>query len=198
MGESLLSLLQAISNLSSAVGCINHIQKLLNQSERVDDRTHRTEALPLAPQHLPPCLVTKNVSAGWEGPIVRNISFEIPFGSLAMLVGPVGCGKSTLLKAILGETLYNVGDVHIHSPNIAYCSQTPWLVNRSIRDNVVGASSYREDWYMMVIKACGLQTDIAGLIKGDDTMVGTKGVSLSGGQKQRLVGGLSILYQLAN
>lgn len=194
MGEALMSLLQAISNMASAVGCINHIQELLNQSQHVDGRTHKAEALLLharaASQQMQPCLVATNVSAGWEGPVIRNISFDIPFECLTMFVGPVGCGKSTLLKAIIGETPYNVGEMHIYSPSIAYCSQTPWLVNGTIRDNVLGASPYQADWYRMVIRACGLEVDISSLTKGHDTMVGTQGASLSGGQKQRVVSDL--------
>jgi ATP-binding cassette subfamily C (CFTR/MRP) protein 1 len=188
MGESLLSLLQAISNISSAAGCIANIQRLLNKAERVDSRVHGDHTLHIPSQYLPPCLLVKNFSAGWQGPIVRNIGLDIPFDSLTMLVGPVGCGKSTLLQALLGETSWNEGSTVINSRDVAYCSQTPWLVNGTIRDNVLGPNSYCEDWYQMVIKACGLQVDIADLIDRDFTNVGTKGVALSGGQKQRLVG----------
>lgn len=199
MGEALMSLLQAISNVSSAVGCINHIQEVLSQSQHVDSRTHKADALlhARASQQMQPCLVATNVSAGWEGPVIRNISFDIPFEALTMLVGPVGCGKSTLLKAIIGETPYNSGDIHIYSPSIAYCSQTPWLVNGTIRDNVLGASPYQEDWYRMVIRACGLEVDIAGLTKGHDTLVGTRGASLSGGQKQRVVRTFALIPRYA-
>ncbi|KAJ5298092.1 hypothetical protein N7508_008341 [Penicillium antarcticum] len=171
MGESLLSLLQAISNISSAVGCIANIQELLNKPEREDSRVQEDHKMAIPSQHLPSCLLAKDFSAGWQNPIVKNLTFDIPFNSLTMLVGPVGCGKSTVLQAILGETSYNEGTIVIHSPDIAYCSQTPWLVNGTIRDNILGANSYCEDWYKMVIKACALQVDIAGFINKDDTIV---------------------------
>ncbi|KNG80863.1 hypothetical protein ANOM_010919 [Aspergillus nomiae NRRL 13137] len=181
-GEALLSLLQAISNVSSAVGCIDHIQELLCEDEHRDHRIIKSQPL-LAGM---PCIIAHDLSAGWEGPIIRKASFIIPRNSLTMLIGPVGCGKSTLLRAILGETTHNKGSIIVNTANIAYCSQTPWLVNGTVRENVLGSSAYWDDWYRMVIEACCLQVDIAQLVNGDDTIVGSKGLSLSGGQKQRL------------
>ncbi|KAH9296027.1 hypothetical protein KI387_039615, partial [Taxus chinensis] len=35
---------------------------------------------------------------GFEVPILKNCSLQIPEGQLWMLLGPNGCGKSTLLK----------------------------------------------------------------------------------------------------
>jgi ABC-type multidrug transport system fused ATPase/permease subunit len=43
-----------------------------------------------------------------------------------------------------------------------------------------------EDRYHAVIRACGLENDIAGLGAGAATEIGERGVNLSGGQKQRL------------
>ncbi|GAB1197770.1 hypothetical protein APSETT444_007073 [Aspergillus pseudonomiae] len=59
----------------------------------------------------------------------------------------------------------------------------------ALRENVLGSNAYWDDWYRMVIEACCLQVDIAQLVNGDDTIVGSKGLSLSGGQKQRLLRG---------
>jgi ATP-binding cassette, subfamily C (CFTR/MRP), member 1 len=47
-------------------------------------------------------------------------------------------------------------------------------------------SPYDSEWYETVIEACGLQQDLAILPDGDETVVGSKGITLSGGQKQRL------------
>lgn len=194
MGESLLSLLQAISNISSAAGCIANIQKLLNKAERVDTRTHGYSASPFTSQQKESCILAKDLSAGWQSPIVKNLTFDIRFESLTMLVGPVGCGKSTLLEAVLGETSYNQGNLIVNSPDISYCSQTPWLANGTIRDNILGANVYCHEWYQMVLEACALQVDIAAFRDGDNTIIGTKGIALSGGQRQRLVSSLSCRF----
>lgn len=80
------------------------------------------------------------------------------------------------------------GSLFFSNPDIAFCAQTPWLQNKSIRENVVGVSEFDESWYHNVISFCSLDEDIDDLADGDETMVGSKGVALSGGQKNRLVG----------
>ena len=51
---------------------------------------------------------------------------------------------------------------------------------------VISFSDWDATWYSTVIHACALNTDIATFPLGDDTAVGTKGVSLSGGLRQRI------------
>ncbi|CZT49492.1 related to multidrug resistance-associated protein [Rhynchosporium secalis] len=105
---------------------------------------------------------------------------------LTMIVGSVGCGKSTLLKGILGETSTTRGTVFARFDEISFCEQTPWLINGTIRENIVAESSYDEHWYDKVIRACNLDVDIDHMPYRDATLVGSKGMILSGGQKQRL------------
>jgi ABC-type lipoprotein export system ATPase subunit len=103
-----------------------------------------------------------------------------------MVVGPVGSGKSTLLRAILGEVPLLQGSIKRLSSPVAYCDQVPWLQNISIRQNIVGQDQFDKAWYQAVVSACALDIDMQQLPEGDQTLVGTGGVSLSGGQKQRV------------
>jgi ABC-type transport system involved in cytochrome bd biosynthesis fused ATPase/permease subunit len=48
---------------------------------------------------------------------------------LTIVVGSVGCGKSTFLKGLLGETPVFGGSVHVETPEIAFCDQSPWIAN---------------------------------------------------------------------
>lgn len=98
-----------------------------------------------------------------------------------MIIGPVGCGKSTLLKAILGEITVSNGIIEVASLDIAYCDQTPWIINGTLRDNVIAFSSFESKWYNTVIHACALDVDIAYLPDGDSSNLGSKGLTLSGG-----------------
>lgn len=68
-----------------------------------------------------------------------------------MLIGPVGCGKSTLLKAILGELPVSNGIIEVASLDIAYCDQTPWIINGTLKDNIVAFSTFESEWYNMVL-----------------------------------------------
>lgn len=61
-----------------------------------------------------------------------------------------------------------------------------WLVNDTIRENILFASPYDGERYKAVMIACSLERDFQILDHGDRTEVGEKGISLSGGQKQRI------------
>jgi ATP-binding cassette subfamily C (CFTR/MRP) protein 1 len=121
------------------------------------------------------------------------INLAIPKGSIAMLSGPAGCGKSTLLKAILGEVHPKSGRISISTPYIGYCSQTPWLQNTTLKKSIIGAAVFDEAWYQRVIDDCNLRPDIAQMPDGDETLLGSRGISVSGGQKHRIVSYLPLL-----
>jgi manganese/zinc/iron transport system ATP- binding protein len=59
-------------------------------------------------------LEIRHLAAGYGGePTLRDVSLELPPGSITAVVGPNGSGKSTLLKAILGLTPDVSGEVRI-------------------------------------------------------------------------------------
>ncbi|KAF6815977.1 hypothetical protein CSOJ01_03246 [Colletotrichum sojae] len=126
---------------------------------------------------------------GWKAnaePTLSDVTLNIPRGKLTMIIGPVASGKSTLLKAILGETPVAEGTIARSSDSVAFCDQVPWLTNETLRRNVTGFSHFEASWYATVIRACALEDDIATFPKGDQVIIGSKGVALSGGQKQRV------------
>ncbi|KAH0609923.1 uncharacterized protein H6S33_012469 [Morchella sextelata] len=129
-----------------------------------------------------------------------NITF-IP-EELNIIAGPTGSGKTSLLMALLGEMTRIKGIVRLpgaHSredltpdpetgltDSVAYCAQQAWLVNDTIKNNILFASPYDEERYHAVLIACSLERDFQILDNGDETEVGEKGITLSGGQKQRI------------
>jgi ATP-binding cassette subfamily C (CFTR/MRP) protein 1 len=120
--------------------------------------------------------------------ILDSVSFSIPPAALTYIVGPVGSGKSTLLHAIIGELKCVNGDRILSNPSqdFGYCAQDPWLPNGTIQRLIIGPSSLDEHWYAAVIKASTLNIDFASFPLGDQTVIGSKGLSLSGGQKQKV------------
>jgi len=127
---------------------------------------------------------------GWDptkAPILESITLTVPRKKITMVVGPVGCGKSTLLKALLGEVPCMGGTVQFSSASVAYCDQTPWHMNDTIQNSIIAMSPYDDKWYASVIRACALEEDLRQLPRGDQTVIGSKGVALSGGQSQRIV-----------
>ncbi|KAF9361144.1 hypothetical protein BGX26_005518 [Mortierella sp. AD094] len=118
-------------------------------------------------------------------PYLKNVNVKIARGSLVAVVGPVGSGKSSLLQAMVGNMTKNSGTI-IRGTSISYASQTPWIQNATIRDNILFDTEFEEERYSRVIKACSLEKDLASFPGGDMTEIGERGVNLSGGQKARL------------
>lgn len=70
--------------------------------------------------------------------------------------------------------------------HIAYVSQKPWIINATVKKNVVFGYPYDKKRYQRAIKYSNLENDLEILIKRDQTEIGEKGINLSGGQKARL------------
>ncbi|KXG53458.1 ABC transporter, transmembrane domain, type 1 [Penicillium griseofulvum] len=122
-------------------------------------------------------------------PVLNNINLEIRPGWLVLVVGATGSGKTTLAKTILGDVRLQSGSVSTSPNNIAFCAQSPWLRDGTIRDIIAGPPGCRvtdEKWYQRVLHACDLEVDLFGLPNGDNTVVSGGGMSLSAGQKERL------------
>ena len=119
--------------------------------------------------------------------ILKNISVDIPNGKLTVIAGPTGCGKSSFLKALLGDLKLESGGVTFpKSLSLAYVSQTAWIQNDTIRNNICYGKNYEQQWYHDVIFYCSLEKDMEIFPAGDSTLIGEKGINLSGGQKQRI------------
>jgi ATP-binding cassette, subfamily C (CFTR/MRP), member 1 len=118
-------------------------------------------------------------------PILEDISIYVKPGELCAVVGKVGSGKSTLCSAILNETLLTSGTISLKG-KVAYASQSPWILNASLRDNILFGLPYNKERYDRVISVCQLNYDLEMLNDGDLTEIGEKGINLSGGQKQRV------------
>jgi ATP-binding cassette subfamily C (CFTR/MRP) protein 4 len=101
-------------------------------------------------------------------------------------MGKVGCGKSALIQALAGELHLRSGSMERNYSSLAYTAQDPWIMNGSIRDNIVMGKKWDKDWYQQVVDACGLRQDLQDFIYGDDTIVGDRGIQISGGQRARI------------
>ncbi|QPH11461.1 hypothetical protein C2857_003221 [Epichloe festucae Fl1] len=193
-----VQLLLAIPMGAQAVGGFSRIQTFLQQSETsalttpetsnsietnasmMVEKTADSEPRPLV--HHPQLSHGQHM-AGNEQPAFPASYFQA--NSILAITGPVGCGKSTALKRVL---LANGLKESCLSPSagVAYCSQTPWIYEGTIRDNIIGQSELDDKWYNSILRACELEVDISSMPDGDATMVGSRGSKLSGGQRQRI------------
>eukprot|EP00935_MAST-01C_sp_MAST-1C-sp1_P001787 g1787.t1 len=109
---------------------------------------------------------------------------------LVGVVGQVGSGKSTLGAALLGLVTKQRGTQHCGG-STAYVSQQAFILNDTVRANVVFGKEYGSDEahearYQQALDACALGEDLKQLPGSDLTEVGEKGITISGGQKQRI------------
>ena len=91
------------------------------------------------------------------------------------------------LSLLLGEMERTAGNVEVdRSGGVGLVPQSAWIVNASLRENIVMERPFDVEWYGEVVRACALERDVAGLSEGDATEIGERGVTISGGQKARL------------
>ncbi|PYH93177.1 P-loop containing nucleoside triphosphate hydrolase protein [Aspergillus ellipticus CBS 707.79] len=117
--------------------------------------------------------------------VIEDIDFSARKGELSCILGRVGAGKSSLLQALLGDLWRTQGEVIVRG-RIAYVAQAPWVMNASVRENIVFGHRWDPQFYDLTVEACALLDDFKNLPDGDQTEVGERGISLSGGQKARL------------
>ncbi|KAI8157757.1 ABC transporter atnG [Colletotrichum sp. SAR 10_70] len=175
---------QAVGSLAG----FQRIQDYLLQPPRGDSRVLLRESDD-AMTGPAPAIVIERVAIqpnASKPPIVSNINLEVARGSLAMCSGPVGCGKSALAKALIGELPVNSGTISLSSKRIGYCAQSPWLPGGTFKEAICGFLPVDQSWYEEVLQLCCLKEDLEGLSKGDQTMIGSRGLNLSGGQRQRV------------
>ncbi|CAL1293324.1 unnamed protein product [Larinioides sclopetarius] len=133
-------------------------------------------------------ITVKEASFSWSSDsdcVLKDIDLHVPVGKLIAVIGPVGSGKSSLLSALLGELYKRSGSVDLKG-SIAYVPQTTWVLNRSLKNNILLVKHMVEEKYNKIVDLCCLRADLEILPAGDETEIGEKGVNLSGGQKLRV------------
>eukprot|EP01129_Flabellula_baltica_P005848 TRINITY_DN2144_c0_g1_i4.p1 TRINITY_DN2144_c0_g1~~TRINITY_DN2144_c0_g1_i4.p1 ORF type:complete len:1232 (-),score=200.95 TRINITY_DN2144_c0_g1_i4:2377-6072(-) len=127
-----------------------------------------------------------NCDMSWDNsPTLYNIDLRVKKGDLLCIIGPVGAGKTSLLNSVLGEISLTNGEIK-YKGSIAYVPQEPFLLNDTVRNNILFNKEYDEERYLDVISKCALGPDLEMLINSDHTLIGEKGINLSGGQKARI------------
>eukprot|EP00002_Diphylleia_rotans_P003707 TRINITY_DN1258_c0_g1_i3.p1 TRINITY_DN1258_c0_g1~~TRINITY_DN1258_c0_g1_i3.p1 ORF type:complete len:1141 (+),score=233.81 TRINITY_DN1258_c0_g1_i3:1334-4756(+) len=116
---------------------------------------------------------------------LRNLIFSIKPHEFVALVGETGSGKSSIFSALLGDMYQISGNISIGG-RVSFASQTPWIFNATLRDNILYGTPFENERYKQVLRVCALERDLEILPAGDMTEIGEKGINLSGGQKQRV------------
>ncbi|KAJ2870140.1 hypothetical protein H4R27_006876, partial [Coemansia aciculifera] len=70
--------------------------------------------------------------------------------------------------------------------SIGYMEQSPWIMNDTMRANILFGRDFDEEYYWKVIHACALTQDLESWPDSDLTTIGERGINISGGQRARL------------
>lgn len=188
-GISIFSILEFPINMSSY--WLSDAMNALVSANRIEDFLMLEEV-----QESNSIMDTSNISSAIEvqngdfkwnedKELLQDINLKIPKGSLVSVIGEVGAGKSSLLNALFGDMKKSNGEVFVNG-SISYCNQNPWILNQSVKDNILFGNEYDEKRYKDVCKVCQLETDLQTFPNGDLTEIGENGINLSGGQCHRL------------
>lgn len=186
---------RTLSDAGKAMVSMKRVQAILHE-----------EAEPDEPNALKPDLhgdiVFDHVSFAYPDdnvPVLRDVSFTIPAGKTAAVLGGTGSGKSTMTYLL--QRLYTptsgkitIGGVDIQQIDRKYLRahvglilQEPFLYSKSIRENVgITAPEQEAERIEHAADIASASGFIAKADKGWETVVGERGVTLSGGQKQRI------------
>ncbi|RIB08493.1 P-loop containing nucleoside triphosphate hydrolase protein [Gigaspora rosea] len=122
---------------------------------------------------------------GTTRPALKFLNMTLRQGEIIAIVGDVGAGKSSILAAILGQIRKENGVRKIRG-SISYVPHDAWLLNDTLKENILFGNECDEERYQEVIQVCALRKDLEWLSNSDMTEIGERGVNLSLGQRQRV------------
>ncbi|WP_459208230.1 type I secretion system permease/ATPase [Pseudomonas sp. MLB6B] len=135
---------------------------------------------------------------GSKTPVLRNISFVAPAGSIVGIIGPSAAGKSTLVRGLMGIWPSQHGvvrldgadisawDKHDLGPYVGYLPQDIELFEGTISENIARFEKVDPEKVVEAAQTAGVHEMILMQPDGYDTVIGSDGVNLSGGQRQRI------------
>lgn len=131
--------------------------------------------------------------------VLKRLTFTIPDGSVAALVGESGQGKTTITSLLLGLYKPQKGSITIDNQDISLVThgslraasavvfQEPALFSGTVRENIAyGKPGADKAEIEAAARAANAHEFISEFEKGYDTTIGERGLKLSGGQKQRI------------
>ena len=135
-----------------------------------------------------------------ESKVLDKINITIKKGTTIGIIGQSGSGKSTLIDILLGLHTQSSGEILVDGVNIkdnirgwqkkiGYVPQNVYLLDDTIKANValgVEPKLIDDDLVTSALKSAQLKDFIDKVPRGNNSIVGERGVKLSGGQKQRI------------
>lgn len=191
-----------IIELAQALSAINRINSFLSRETRgvqecvdVANNVAPVETVPPLTLRSASFMIGSQSGASLEGMgtecgekdsssfTVSLFDFSVGKGEVVAVCGPVGSGKSSLINGIIDEIPAASSSTKVEKVgSIAYVPQTPFILNATLRENILFGLPFDRDVYDRVLDACCLRQDLEQLGESKDlTEIGERGVTLSGG-----------------
>lgn len=185
---------------------LTDIEQMFDLLDVKEEITDRPDAQPLKDTEGP--IRFEDVHFAYESsrPILKGITFEVPFGKTVAVVGPSGAGKSTLSRLLFRFYDVQKGAITINGEDvrgvtqeslrhaIGMVPQDTVLFNDTLAYNIrYGRIDATDEEVMKAAEMAQIGDFIRGLPAGLSTMVGERGLKLSGGEKQRVAIARTIL-----
>jgi len=186
--------------IKQALTDMDRMFSLLNTEKEIAD-VPNAQPLHISNQGRGPDVRFENVSFHYEAKreILKDVSFNIPAGTITAVVGQSGAGKSTLARLLFRFYDVQSGKILIDEQNIVDVTQSSLrkaigivpqdtvLFNDTIGYNIAyGNPSASIEEVHEAARAAQIDRFIKHLPDGYDTQVGERGLKLSGGEKQRV------------
>jgi ABC-type multidrug transport system fused ATPase/permease subunit len=182
-----------LGDMPRAVAGYERVAEVL--AEPLPSTTPARAELPGGPLEL----VVDRVGFGYEAgaEVLHEVSFRVPAGATAALVGPTGSGKSTLALLLARLLLPDRGTIRLGGRDlaeldggevaaaVAIAFQEPFLFSVSVADNIELDRPHR-DGVGDAARLAQAEEFVTRLPDGYGTVVGERGATLSGGQRQRV------------
>ena len=152
------------------------------------------------------CFENVSFSYGEDRQILKEISFQIPAGSMASLVGESGCGKSTAAAVLMGRNRGYQGSVRLGGVELSEVSEeslmksvtrvahNSYLFKGTVEENLrMGKPDANRQEMIAVLRKVNLWGFLE-VQEGLDTKIQEKGSNFSGGQCQRLALARALLH----
>jgi ATP-binding cassette subfamily B protein len=199
--SQILSRLQQINQISEqyqkAIVSARRFYEVLDAPPTVPE----IENAPALPANAGGAVEFNFVTFGYDAkkPVVHDIAFDVPAGSIVALVGPTGAGKSTIVQLLARFYDPQAGQIFIDGVDIRQVSlkslrgeigfvfQETFLFSDTVANNIrYGHPEATLGDVEAAARIAQAHEFIAELPLGYDTILGERGASLSGGQRQRL------------
>ncbi len=186
--------------IKQALTDMDRMFSLLNTDKEIADSTD-AKVLQIHNHGLGPDIQFEHVSFHYDSKreILRDVSFNIPAGTITAVVGQSGAGKSTLARLLFRFYDVQTGKILIDGQNIEDVTQASLrkaigivpqdtvLFNDTIGYNIAyGNPSASIEEVHEAARAAQIDGFIKRLPDGYEAQVGERGLKLSGGEKQRV------------